>query len=674
MFTASRLGRRPKRLKEVGGADGGGGSRSHGGNVPIAPYPSQQDLYKMRMAELQKILHNNGTFKEELMQAFLTAAKASFQEHSKSGAGSSTAGEGQSKSQIATATTTQQLLSIASGGLGGLNQNLVSMASCIPTTSEASAIASTVDGGGLEVGVDSPSSLHSSGGSLIDINNFAGLDSFLFDQGTPSTPGGGGSSSQGAGMEMVSELQAANSPFSLSNVSLDPVSSASTLLTDMGIMSPLTVISPSTTTTATATAGFASEILAPNGMNDLLNQNVPGTSPSPLQQSQAVLQQFQQYQLLQQQQQQQQAAAVSSGMAVDGRGGVQVKTEPLSSCGFAASQSFVKTEPISPDPQLQPLVQSVASTSAASSPYPMAMTPTQPKYESKLFSKPIKSDINVAAIMDEVRMTPSETRRLLIEQVTDAVVEAHLTTTCNTFQAIDEANRKLGFTSSRDLIPDLSRLNLNPDDIWQKFMIAMVPEITRVVRFCKKLPGFSEVGQDDQIVLIKQGAFEVMMTRFSLLVDHENQTMMDPTLSVRSPREVIRALPMGEFLDEFFFVASQFNPLKLTDGEVGLFTSILIICPGRKGLKNVRAVGKIQSLFQQALYFLMKHNHSDPDLKFSQLMSLISTFHRINEEHFRALNNIRMYPNKDLDRQFPDIHREIFDRDLAPKEEDDDDG
>ena len=39
-------------------------------------------------------------------------------------------------------------------------------------------------------------------------------------------------------------------------------------------------------------------------------------------------------------------------------------------------------------------------------------------------------------------------------------------------------------------------------------------------------------------------------------------------------------LPMGEFMDEFFNVAEMFNPLKLTDGEIGLFTSTLIICPG----------------------------------------------------------------------------------------------
>ena len=43
---------------------------------------------------------------------------------------------------------------------------------------------------------------------------------------------------------------------------------------------------------------------------------------------------------------------------------------------------------------------------------------------------------------------------------------------------------------------------------------------------------------------------------------------------------MVKMLPMGEFMDEFFNVAEMFNPLKLTDGEIGLFTSTLIICPG----------------------------------------------------------------------------------------------
>ena len=76
MFTASRLGRRPKRLKDPNEP-----KHHSSGSQPIAPYPSPSELHKLRMAELQRLLQQNGTFKAELMQAFLCAAQASFREH-----------------------------------------------------------------------------------------------------------------------------------------------------------------------------------------------------------------------------------------------------------------------------------------------------------------------------------------------------------------------------------------------------------------------------------------------------------------------------------------------------------------------------------------------------------------------------------------------------------------
>lgn len=50
------------------------------------------------------------------------------------------------------------------------------------------------------------------------------------------------------------------------------------------------------------------------------------------------------------------------------------------------------------------------------------------------------------------------------------------------------------------------------------------------------------------------------------------------------PRYIVRDTPMGEFLDQFFTVASKFNPLALTDEEIGLFTAVLMFCPGTYGL------------------------------------------------------------------------------------------
>lgn len=75
-ISASRLGRRPKRLKECGEQ-----SKHHTANLPIAPYPSAAELHRLRMAELQRLLQANGTFKSELMAAFLSAEQSNFREH-----------------------------------------------------------------------------------------------------------------------------------------------------------------------------------------------------------------------------------------------------------------------------------------------------------------------------------------------------------------------------------------------------------------------------------------------------------------------------------------------------------------------------------------------------------------------------------------------------------------
>lgn len=386
------------------GGEGSGGSRSHGGNLPIAPYPSPQELYKLRMAELQQILQTNGTFKAELMQAFLSAAKASFQEHSKSG------GVGSGEGQDSKGFTGQQQQMMDRSGLGSLNQTLVSGAN---TSSASDLPCASTDSAGLSSGigglsgVDSPSSMNSPGGSMIDFSNLAALDNFLFEQGMPSTPGGGQQSS----MEAVSELQTLNSPFSLSNVSLDPVLAATSPLSEMGVNSPLVLPTSSSMTNGGGPLGSESLPLHDGGLNSAnllnVNLNAPSTSAatSTPPQPPTQLQQYQQYQ-------QQQQPLPSPSLTSPSFGNMQVKTEPSASYSPMGSVKVeVKTEPVSPEPQ--------ARTSKL-----------QFEISSPMFladSSALEVDVN--GIMEEVRQTPSETRRLLIEQVGPCNQSVHIINT-----------------------------------------------------------------------------------------------------------------------------------------------------------------------------------------------------------------------------------------------------
>lgn len=268
------------------------------------------------------------------------------------------------------------------------------------------------------------------------------------------------------------------------------------------------------------------------------------------------------------------------------------------------------------------------------------------------------SEVN--AVLEDVQSSMSESRRVLVQQVSEATVDAHLTTCINTHKAVSEATARFMAMKEAGALPDMSKLSLSASSMWEQMIAQMMPELAKCIKFCKMLPGFCELGMDDQMKLIKQGSFEIMMTRFSMLIDHEKETMLDPSHKMCCPRKVIQEMPMGKFLDGFFYIGSQFNPIGLTDSEIGLFTATLIFCPSRQGVTDTKVISKIQSLYQQALFTLMKKNHSDPEDKFRQLLGLVPIFRRINEEHSKALQCMQMQAPEGFDKQFPPLHQELY--------------
>jgi len=49
---------------------------------------------------------------------------------------------------------------------------------------------------------------------------------------------------------------------------------------------------------------------------------------------------------------------------------------------------------------------------------------------------------------------------------------------------------------------------------------------------------------------------------------------------VRLSRRLIHRMPMGDFFEVQCKFADVFNPLKLTDGEIGLLTGVIIMNAG----------------------------------------------------------------------------------------------
>nr|XP_034306943.1 retinoic acid receptor gamma-like isoform X1 [Crassostrea gigas] len=542
---ASRLGRRPKRLK-----DPSSDARGHGGNLPIAPYPtSPQELQRMRMADLQKVLQQNGTFKAELMQAFLQAAQVSFREHQRNPSNGQQPPQQQRPQQHGPPhqMTTQMSTGEVNGNVNGHDSGYSSFSSPVSSKSQSPI---TNDNLGEKFNGNQPMAVSTGDMMLEEIDNLT--------MNIKSEPGS-----------------------NFSNCS--SLDSSTDLLAQMDL-----------------------KVL--NQMNEKMFMD-----PSTL----------------------------------------------LFESSFSPPEATCKLEPDSPsvtdvmsmgrmNPDCNISDQNSCTGSSSSAGKELCLDIDEEEI--------VETD--ATKLLEEVRQGPTDVRRALIEQVTESVVEAHFQTCNPTYQNVAEANDRFAEKMASGDLPDFSKLVINPNSIWQQFVSQMVPEITLVVKFCKKIPGFGEIDQEDQINLIKQGSFEVMLCRFCNLVDYKKGMMFDPEMKIKCPRSMVKMLPMGEFMDEFFNVAEMFNPLKLTDGEIGLFTSTLIICPERKGIKNVRAVRKLQSLLFQCLYALIKKNHFDYDNVFMKAVSTMRTFKVVNLKHRIALNSMQMQaPSKDM---FPPLHCEVF--------------
>lgn len=53
------------------------------------------------------------------------------------------------------------------------------------------------------------------------------------------------------------------------------------------------------------------------------------------------------------------------------------------------------------------------------------------------------------------------------------------------------------------------RPNKSSQEIWEEFSMSFTPAVQEVVDFAKRIPGFRDLPENDQVSLLKAGTFEV---------------------------------------------------------------------------------------------------------------------------------------------------------------------
>lgn len=89
--------------------------------------------------------------------------------------------------------------------------------------------------------------------------------------------------------------------------------------------------------------------------------------------------------------------------------------------------------------------------------------------------------------------------------------------------------------------------------LWQHFASRITPGVQRVVEFAKRVPGFCDFPQDDQLILIKLGFFEIWLSHATKLATDGSLAFDDGSFLTRDQLEIIYDVSNLISL-EFFFI------------------------------------------------------------------------------------------------------------------------
>ncbi|XP_068161458.1 nuclear receptor subfamily 1, group D, member 4a [Antennarius striatus] len=180
-------------------------------------------------------------------------------------------------------------------------------------------------------------------------------------------------------------------------------------------------------------------------------------------------------------------------------------------------------------------------------------------------------------------------------------------------------------------------------EIWESFSQCFTPAVKEVVEFAKGIPGFQELSQHDQVMLLKSGTFQVLMVRFCSLFNAGERTVTflnGQTYSLST----LRALGMGSLLDAMFEFSEKLGSLGLEPDEMALFMAVVLVSADRSGISDVRAVEQLQEGLIRGLRSLITRHRPDDTTLFPKLLLRLPDLRTLNNLHSDKLLAFRIDP------------------------------
>uniref|UniRef100_A0A671RET2 Nuclear receptor ROR-beta-like n=1 Tax=Sinocyclocheilus anshuiensis TaxID=1608454 RepID=A0A671RET2_9TELE len=238
-----------------------------------------------------------------------------------------------------------------------------------------------------------------------------------------------------------------------------------------------------------------------------------------------------------------------------------------------------------------------------------------------------------------------------IERITQNVVKSHL----ETCQYSSEELKKLTWNI---YTPEETRsFQLKSAEwMWQQCALHITNAIQYVVEFAKRISGFMDLCQNDQIILLKAGCLEILLIRMCRAYNSSNNTMFFDG-KFASP-QLFKALGCDDLVNAVFELAKSLSRLQLSDEEMSLFSAAVLLAPDRPWLAESQQVQKLQEKVYVALQHSLHMNRATTE-KLDKMVSKLPQMKSICNLHIDKLDFFRLV-HPETAYSFPPLYREVF--------------
>ncbi|XP_004026708.3 nuclear receptor ROR-gamma isoform X2 [Gorilla gorilla gorilla] len=192
-------------------------------------------------------------------------------------------------------------------------------------------------------------------------------------------------------------------------------------------------------------------------------------------------------------------------------------------------------------------------------------------------------------------------------------------------------------------------------EMWERCAHHLTEAIQYVVEFAKRLSGFMELCQNDQIVLLKAGAMEVVLVRMCRAYNADNRTVFFE--GKYGGMELFRALGCSELISSIFDFSHSLSALHFSEDEIALYTALVLINAHRPGLQEKRKVEQLQYNLELAFHHHLCKTHRQTILAKlppkGKLRSLCS-------QHVERLQIFQHLHPIVVQAAFPPLYKELF--------------